>query len=771
MFPFAAPLALWLALPALPADLPVAPPPQPAPVGVILDTDIGPDCGDIAAVAMLHGLADRGEAKILGTMNCIGGDWGPLCLDALNTYYGRPDVPVGTLKDDTFLAEHVSFNREVALHFPHRLKSAKDAPDATVLYRQILAKQPDTSVAIIAIGPLRGLDRLLKSGPDAASPLGGRDLIAKKVSVLSCMGGWNPEAPKGWGPEWNFLQDANAAKDVCANWPTPIMFSDAALSSSLMTGRRVATDASEYNPMTLAFTHGVDVGFGQDRPSWDQTSILYAVRGLRNYFDETKGGFNDIAAMGANKFSEIKDGKHRYLVPKMPGPELEDVIEGLMVDAREGPLNFDFNIASYAQDGIGSVTAKDEVTLNGAKNHAFDREPKSVWMAKSPTSWIAYQCPDGKKYAVSKYRITSGFATPENDPGSWTLSGSNDGGKTWAALDRREMEQFDGRGRTREFAFKNTAAYNMYRLEFSAVRNVQLAGIELREQIHNESGVRVSGLTLDQSRIAIPVAGRSALNVSVTPVNARDKDVVWSSGDSKVASVQRIGKHTAMVSGRRAGTCTVTATSKDGKQIATCSVTVTDSTLPAPWTYREINAPAVPGCAEYSAGTFSLTGGGVAIERWWKRIFDQFSFVSQSKRGDWEIVARIASQTRSSPRAIAGLMFRESTARDSRFVLLGVTPARELFLSWRTGPEDEGPRRVLGKYDLPIYLKLRRRGESFDASVSNDGIKWGEPLGVIADKAFESEMMIGLCVCARNNPTTSTATFDRVSLTESPRTK
>jgi hypothetical protein len=86
-------------------------------------------------------------------------------------------------------------------------------------------------------------------------------------------------------------------------------------------------------------------------------------------------------------------------------------------------------------------------------------------------------------------------------------------------------------------------------------------------------------------------------------------------------------------------------------------------------------------------------------------------------------------------------------------------------------PEDEGPRKVLGKDDLPVYLKLKRRGESFDAYVSDDGIKWGEPLGTASSKAFESDLMVGLCVTARNNPTTGTATFDHVSVTESPRTK
>src|SRR5687767_11741616 len=55
-------------------------------VRVILDTDIGPDVDDAGAVAVLHALADRGEARILAMFCCTSSDWGAPCLDALNTY-------------------------------------------------------------------------------------------------------------------------------------------------------------------------------------------------------------------------------------------------------------------------------------------------------------------------------------------------------------------------------------------------------------------------------------------------------------------------------------------------------------------------------------------------------------------------------------------------------------------------------------------------------------------------------------------------------------
>ncbi|HTE17651.1 MAG TPA: nucleoside hydrolase, partial [Armatimonadota bacterium] len=183
---------------------------KPAPV--ILDTDIGPDVDDAGTVAVLNALADRGEARILAMGACTSSQWAAPCLDALNTYYGRPGIPVGTFKGTGFLAdpkEHEKYNRAVAERFPNDLKNGANAPDAAALYRRVLARQPDRSVVFCAVGPLNNLSRLLDSGPDRASRLSGTDLVARKVKLLSVMGGRYPE-----GKEWNFEQDPAAAARV-----------------------------------------------------------------------------------------------------------------------------------------------------------------------------------------------------------------------------------------------------------------------------------------------------------------------------------------------------------------------------------------------------------------------------------------------------------------------------------------------------------------------------------------------------------------------------
>ena len=69
-----------------------ASPPEPqAPAGVpiILDTDIGTDVDDAGALAMLHALAGRGEARILAVMSSNRNPWSGAAIDVISTCHRR----------------------------------------------------------------------------------------------------------------------------------------------------------------------------------------------------------------------------------------------------------------------------------------------------------------------------------------------------------------------------------------------------------------------------------------------------------------------------------------------------------------------------------------------------------------------------------------------------------------------------------------------------------------------------------------------------------
>ena len=66
---------------------------------IILDTDFGNDCDDAGALAILHQMAYSGEAEILATMYPMNDEWGAAAIDAVNTYYGKPNIPTERTKE------------------------------------------------------------------------------------------------------------------------------------------------------------------------------------------------------------------------------------------------------------------------------------------------------------------------------------------------------------------------------------------------------------------------------------------------------------------------------------------------------------------------------------------------------------------------------------------------------------------------------------------------------------------------------------------------
>ena len=308
--------------------------PKQAQKNVILDTDMGPDCDDAGALAILHAMADKGEVNILAIASCISDVNSAASIDAINTYYGRPNIPVGTLKDAGFLPGPYSWIKAVK-DFPNDLKSGANAPDAVQLYRQTLAAQPDNSVTLISIGPLRNIKNLLQSGPDSYSSLTGLELVAKKVKTYTLMGG---QFFAG-GSEWNMNQDGIAAEYVVNNFPSNIemTFSQMHIGSNINTGARLSTETPVTNPVRKAYA--VYSGIGKNNASWDQTAVLYAIRGIGSYWTLGTNGYCDIKNTGYTDWLYTIDKNQSVIKWKSQEQsvtavkELGVIIEDLMVQA------------------------------------------------------------------------------------------------------------------------------------------------------------------------------------------------------------------------------------------------------------------------------------------------------------------------------------------------------------------------------------------------------------------------------------------------------
>ena len=235
---------------------------------VIFDTDISSDVDDVGAVAVLHALADSDEVNILAMAVSSGDPWSAPCLSALNAWFGREDIPVGKARGRAVSHESL-YTKRIAEEFGGSSVEERAAEDAVDMYRRILASQPDGSVTIVTVGYLTNLADLLKSPADSYSNMEGHALVRQKVKRLVCMGG---EIPAGW--EWNLYQDVGSTKAVVDGWPTPIIFSGFEIGKEIMTGAGLRESRKD-NPVRRGYELYNNL---QNRQSWDQMTVLYAVR-------------------------------------------------------------------------------------------------------------------------------------------------------------------------------------------------------------------------------------------------------------------------------------------------------------------------------------------------------------------------------------------------------------------------------------------------------------------------------------------------------------
>ncbi len=298
------------------------------PLPVIFDTDMGPDYDDVGAIALLHAFADSGMAHILATMASNKYEGVAAVLNLFNTYFHRPELPIGVPKGNAVdRRDSQHWTDSILLKYPHAIQLNSEVPDAVGLYRKILAGQPDHSVVIITVGFLTNLAGLLRSPADSFSRLAGPELVRKKVKRLVSMAGGFPA-----GKEFNVQMDSSASQLVFENWPTPILFSGVEIGKKIKCGLPMVMDPTIQNsPVKDVFRISLPLA-AEDRMgrcSWDETAVLVAIAGFKPYFKVEHGRIR-VAADGSNTWGDAAFGRDTYLVESMPVAEMQDLINRLM---------------------------------------------------------------------------------------------------------------------------------------------------------------------------------------------------------------------------------------------------------------------------------------------------------------------------------------------------------------------------------------------------------------------------------------------------------
>jgi purine nucleosidase len=294
------------------------------PVRLIFDTDICGDCDDVLALGMIHSLQSRGHCRLLAVTISVDHQQAAPFVDAVNTFYGRGDIPIGVVgkggvvEKSAFLS--LADEKDAAGHFryAHDLLSGRSAPGATAVLRKTLAAQPDRSVVIAQVGFSTNLARLLDSPPDEHSPLPGLELVRQKVKLLSLMAGaFTTIEGNSHYLEYNVIRDVKSAQALADRWPTAVVYSGFEIGIALpYPATSIERDYGyvPHHPLAEAYIRRNPPP--HNRPTWDLTSVLYGILADRGYFDLSTGGRVTVEADGFTRFEEAANGKHAYLILK-----------------------------------------------------------------------------------------------------------------------------------------------------------------------------------------------------------------------------------------------------------------------------------------------------------------------------------------------------------------------------------------------------------------------------------------------------------------------
>ena len=294
--------------------------PAAEPVRLIFDTDIGNDVDDVQALAMIHAMQTRGACQLLAVTVTKDSELAGPFVDLINTFYGRPDTAIGVVRpgktpDAGKFLPMAAEKKGDAFRYPHKLLANKDAPEAVSLLRKSLAAHPDGSVSIAQVGFSTNLARLIDSKPDNVSELSGLDLIKKKVKVLSIMAGaFKPIGGNNHYCEYNVVQDIANCKKLADEWPTDVVWSGFEIGIAVpYPAESIIKDYGYVSDHPVAEAYRRYEPPPHNRPTWDLTSVLYAVHPDRGYFGISGPGNIIVEKDGFTRFEPSADGKHRYL--------------------------------------------------------------------------------------------------------------------------------------------------------------------------------------------------------------------------------------------------------------------------------------------------------------------------------------------------------------------------------------------------------------------------------------------------------------------------
>lgn len=278
---------------------------------VILDTDIGPDCDDAGAIAVLAKYIKKYNLNLLGIVNCTSNPYGNGAIRVLSEFCGIPTRIAQYNGRKRIHPDDNTYNKHITEKYLEGRDDAVKAEKAEDFYREVLKKAKDNSVVIITTGFFSNIAEVMEDEPE---------LFSKKVNALVCMAGKVPH-----GKEFNITEDIPSARRVLDNFKGVMVFSPYGLGEKVVTGFTEAPANAERNPLYDSYVF-YNRGKEPQRMSWDLTAVHYAFEGDNEFYKTSRPVSVTVDDKGETAFEPLRGSNRYYISEKSKKNELRDYL-------------------------------------------------------------------------------------------------------------------------------------------------------------------------------------------------------------------------------------------------------------------------------------------------------------------------------------------------------------------------------------------------------------------------------------------------------------
>ncbi len=300
---------------------------------VIFDHDLGSDCDDGGAVAVLLNAHREGYCKALAITSCVYNPYASYCVSLMCEYFGVDDIEIGVNTERDILKSEGWWQCSKKQAEKYYTALGRDYPEyesnVPLIRRKLVESRGN--VTFLTTGSLTTLLALMESPADEISPLDGCELFREKVGHYVCGGGVFP----GGTQESNFLCDPEAADRVVNDYLKgyPITFFGAEVAGGTFSG--IVMKQDKYKDYILRDIYEHHRPNDCNHNSWDLGTMHYSVFGTSYGFFEIKHGYT-VEPYGTGGCMHLYEGGvHDYVVRTVPYEGLSDTFNELIVP-REG---------------------------------------------------------------------------------------------------------------------------------------------------------------------------------------------------------------------------------------------------------------------------------------------------------------------------------------------------------------------------------------------------------------------------------------------------